>query len=115
MSFLTKIFPLSSFTSRNNPVNFGKIIAKWDINGKKYGPYSIDYILDSNWSRLPDVGRFENAIRWRKFTYFTDLIAQLLPTQDQLKYMNDNRIIHDNKTLTYKGAHCSGLLKPDTI
>jgi hypothetical protein len=71
----------------SNPDDYGKVYAKWDPNGKVYGPYSLEYIILSNWSSWPQLGQFEGEEKWRDFQDILEIIDRLKPTEEQTDFL----------------------------
>ena len=103
MNLISKLFGnKNSLDSKDYP----KIIAKWDAEGEEYGPYQIEELYErkQGWSRIPDIGRFENEKKWRKFTYFLKIADKLPVTEELAEKLTKHNVKADYKKLTYNEA-----------
>lgn len=103
MNLLSKLF---GNQNSSDPKDYPKIIAKWDVEGEEYGPYLIEELYERKqyWSRIPDIGRFENENKWRKFTYFLKIADKLPVTEELAEKLNKHNVKADYGKLTYNEA-----------
>jgi hypothetical protein len=101
---LNRILSVFKKQSLKDPNKLGEVLAKWDVEGKEYGPYSLEYILSKPWSDYPQIGKFEGHRRWRNFKYFLELADCLGPTLDQVAFLEKHDITFDRERTTLREA-----------